>query len=317
MNRFFITCFIALACVCPSFGQKAAETVFLKNGSQVRGYVTDNSDNHRINVRSSDGNVFVFDYDEVALITQECKNVFQTVYLKNGSIIKGCLVERVLGKSVSVQTQDGSLFKYNVEDISSINDDFGEKVHKPVEKSQSSNLKSYRGYRGFIDILGHTDFINGIYGGEIATIHGYQGCPYLFIGGGIGHVIEYYIYEYKERLNTGERQWSDLLYLRIPIYLDVRVDIPFRFGGPFFDFRMGIDAFSGEFIGFYNFYDDLNVYTSLTTGYRVQFAGKGGINFYLGASFCEPITSFSRSNYRESHFDITKIAFRFGIGFDF
>ena len=105
MNRLFITCFIALACVCPLFGQKAAETVFLRSGSQVRGYVTDNADNHRINVRTSDGNVFVFDYDEVASITQECKNVFQTVYLKNGSIIKGCLVERVPGKSVSVQTK--------------------------------------------------------------------------------------------------------------------------------------------------------------------------------------------------------------------
>jgi len=181
---------------------------------------------------------------------------------------------------------------------------------------QSQSLDSYKGYRGFVDVFGHMDFSHGIYGGEIATIHGYQGCPYLFIGGGVGNVVDYYELVYQENLNTGNRQYSDLLYLRIPIYLDVRVDIPFHFGGPFFDLRMGIDAFSCDFIGFYDFYEDLNVYTSLTTGYRVQFAGKGGVNFYLGARFCEPITLISGS-YRESHFDITQISLRLGIGFDF
>ena len=182
---------------------------------------------------------------------------------------------------------------------------------------QSQSLDSYTGYRGFVDMFGHMDFSHGIYGGEIATIHGYQGCPYLFIGAGVGNVVDYYELVYQENLNTGNRPYSDLLYLRIPIYFDVRVDIPFRFGGPFFDLRMGVDAFSGEFIGFYDFYADLNVYTSLTTGYRVQFARKGGVNFYLGARFCEPITTFSGSSYRESHFDVTQISLRLGIGFDF
>lgn len=317
MSRFFITCIIALSCLCPALGQKAVETVYLKNGSQVKGCVSENTDNQRIDVRSSGGSVFVFDFDEVASITQECKGVTQTVYLKNGSIIKGCLVERVPGKTVSVQTQDGNLFKYDVEEISSIKDDYGEKVQKPFEQSRSSSLKSYKGYRGFIDLFGHTDFFNGIYGGEIATIHGYQGCPYLFIGGGIGHVVDYYEYEYYQNINTGERYGSELLYIRVPIYLDVRVDIPFRFGGPFFDLRMGIDAFCGDVIGFDDIYGCYNIYTCLTTGYRVQFEGKGGVNFYLGARFCEPSSFSHASSIKESQLDVTKVSLRFGIGFDF
>ena len=74
---------------------------------------------------------------------------------------------------------------------------------------------SYKGYRGFVDIFGHVDLANFVFGGEIATIHGYQGCPFLFLGGGLGHVIEYYDFEYEERLSTGQKQWSNLLYFRI------------------------------------------------------------------------------------------------------
>lgn len=178
-------------------------------------------------------------------------------------------------------------------------------------------LKSYKGYRGFVDILGHTDFMNEVYGGEVTTIHGYQGSPYLFIGGGLGHVVDYYTFEYSEQLGSGFEQWSDLLYVRIPIYMDVRVDVPFQRGGPFFDLRLGVDVFRLECIGFYDFYNDLNVYTSLTTGYRIQSARKGGVNFYLGARFCEPITTTTTSTHKESQLDDWHISLRFGIGFDF
>lgn len=176
---------------------------------------------------------------------------------------------------------------------------------------------SYKGYRGFIDILGHVDFKNFVFCGEIATIHGYQGCPYLFLGGGLGHVIEYYSSEYEETLSTGQKQWSNLLYFRIPLYLDVRVDVPFQHGGPFFDLRMGLDIYSNEHIGFHNFYRDLNVYTCLTAGYRIQSSRKGGVNFYLGARFCEPIAIAVDSRVKQSHLDKWHTSLRFGIGFDF
>ena len=98
--------------------------------------------------------------------------------------------------------------------------------------------------------------------------------------------------------------------------MDVRVDVPFQHGGPFFDLRMGLDIYSNEHIGFHNFYGDLNVYTCLTTGYRIQSARNGGVNFYLGTRFFEPI-AIGNTTVKQSHLDKWHVSFRFGIGFDF
>lgn len=42
------------------------------------------------------------------------------VYLKNGNVIKGLILEQVLGSSVSIKTSDGSVFVYNENEISKI-----------------------------------------------------------------------------------------------------------------------------------------------------------------------------------------------------
>jgi len=40
------------------------------------------------------------------------------VYLKNGSIIKGMIIEQIPGVSIKIQTKDGSVFVYNIDEIS-------------------------------------------------------------------------------------------------------------------------------------------------------------------------------------------------------
>ena len=44
----------------------------------------------------------------------------ETVYLKNGSIIKGEIIEQVPNQSIKVRTKDGSVFVYNVGDVQKI-----------------------------------------------------------------------------------------------------------------------------------------------------------------------------------------------------
>ena len=39
------------------------------------------------------------------------------VYLKNGSIIKGTIIEQVPNESIKIQTADGSIFVYKMEEI--------------------------------------------------------------------------------------------------------------------------------------------------------------------------------------------------------
>ena len=40
------------------------------------------------------------------------QNVQEVVYLKNGSIVRGVVIEQVPGVSLKVQTSDGSIFAY-------------------------------------------------------------------------------------------------------------------------------------------------------------------------------------------------------------
>lgn len=44
----------------------------------------------------------------------------ETIYLKNGSVIKGDIVEQVPGKSLKVKTADGSLFVYSIDEVERI-----------------------------------------------------------------------------------------------------------------------------------------------------------------------------------------------------
>jgi sRNA-binding regulator protein Hfq len=39
------------------------------------------------------------------------------VYLKNGSIIKGQIIEQIPGSTIKLQTKDGSVFVYKVDEI--------------------------------------------------------------------------------------------------------------------------------------------------------------------------------------------------------
>ena len=44
----------------------------------------------------------------------------EVVYLKNGSVIKGVVIEQIPGQSVKVQTQDGSIFVYKMSEVDKI-----------------------------------------------------------------------------------------------------------------------------------------------------------------------------------------------------
>lgn len=44
-------------------------------------------------------------------------NLIDVVYLKNGSIIKGTVVEQVMGQSIKIETRDGSLFVFRQDEV--------------------------------------------------------------------------------------------------------------------------------------------------------------------------------------------------------
>jgi hypothetical protein len=73
------------------------------------------------------------------------------IYLKNGNIIKGEIIEQVMNTSIKVQTADGSIINYSFADI--------EKITKESNESQSKNVsKNFPTNKGNIMIMGNISF---------------------------------------------------------------------------------------------------------------------------------------------------------------
>lgn len=68
-----------------------------------------------------------------ALLAQ--KTVVDVVYLKNGSIIRGIILEQIPSKSLKLQTADGSIWVYQVDEVERITRDFGTKIHTRPSRS--------------------------------------------------------------------------------------------------------------------------------------------------------------------------------------
>ena len=60
------------------------------------------------------------------------------VYLKNGSVVKGTIIEQVIGESLRIDTPDGSIFFYEMNEIEKI---VKEKVATPETKVETPETK--------------------------------------------------------------------------------------------------------------------------------------------------------------------------------
>ena len=56
----------------------------------------------------------------VASLNVQAQKANETVYLKNGSVIKGTIVEQVPNESLKIRTADGSLFVYQMSEVTKI-----------------------------------------------------------------------------------------------------------------------------------------------------------------------------------------------------
>lgn len=140
------------------------------------------------------------------------QNYTEVVYLKNGSIIRGLIIEEVPNKSLKIQTSDGSVFSYAIEEVEKITKEGYYKQPKQAKqvkeyrqprqaaqvrparqaKVSASRQDSYdrpslRGYKGFVE-TGYAFDVSDSNADriDITTTHGYQFNNYLFVGGGVG-----------------------------------------------------------------------------------------------------------------------------------
>ena len=183
----------------------------------------------------------------------------ETLYLKNGSVIKGVVIEQIPGVSLKMQTNDGSIFAYKMEDVEKITKEapFVSSGRKIKGKAKATCI----GYRGFVDdgyTFGvgkwkNTDRL------EMTMSHGYQVVPWFYVGLGVG--IHYWTDE-------------DMHFGNIPLFADFRADFLESSVTPFLDLKIGY-AFGLN--------DNGNgFYCNPSVGVRFAMSSSYGINVGLG-----------------------------------
>lgn len=173
------------------------------------------------------------------------------VYLKNGSIIRGIIIEQIPNQSLKIQTNDGSLFVYEITDIA--------KITKEEPIVINNKPKRHAGYKGFFDVgggIGIRDFGDNIF--SISTSHGYQFSPYFFLGAGIG--VEYHT------------KWEATF---MPIFADMRGYFLKGNVTPFIGAKAGYSPYKGKGVYFnptigVSFFVFKEFAMNVTIGYNLQ-----------------------------------------------
>jgi len=83
----------------------------------------------------------------VTVLIAQTKDI---VYLKNGSVIKGSILEMIPDKTIKIQTIDGNIFVYNMSEVEKIGKEAAAPDTKPaVERPNNQGQPSYESQRGY------------------------------------------------------------------------------------------------------------------------------------------------------------------------
>lgn len=203
------------------------------------------------------------------------------VYLRNGNVYRGTIIEEVEGEYLRIRLNDGGVFACEYDQIDRIAEEEKQAnnfVRKP--KTIESGTKLYKslpskGYRGFVDV-GYTFATGdwGLYRYGFSTSHGYQVCPYFFAGVGAGM----YVYQ---RYNSNNN-WHNSVHtvgqgdpMSIPIFAHLRSEFVDSWITPYVDAKVG-----------YSIFDKAGFYSTISAGARVALKISGRkVAFSLGAGY--------------------------------
>ena len=188
--------------------------------------------------------------------SQKYADYQDVVYLKNGSIIRGIIVEQIPSQSIKIETTGGNVFVYAIDEVEKIAKEPKVEIDSKVS-SPNTGLK--RGYRGIVEF--GTVFLPDI-GVKLEVINGYQFNPYFSLGFGVGFHW-YFGYE-----NT----------ILLPLYADLRVNFLDKKVSPYIS--LGI-------VYSFNLTDaePAGMYFTPTCGIRFKFTERTSMNLGLGFGF--------------------------------
>ena len=190
------------------------------------------------------------------------QNFQEVVYLKNGSVIRGVIIEQVPNQSVKIQTSDGNIFVYQISDVEKITKE------QALVQPRQRYTNTYNSVQRTVRVPRETFFATPCYKGSIewgftcleafgtgvTTTHGAQINPYVYLGAGVGFFVD-----------------LDISEISVPIYADFKVNALKGRISPVFDFRLGYSA--GSISG---------LYASTMAGCRFGLVNKLGLTLSLG-----------------------------------
>ena len=183
-------------------------------------------------------------------------NYQDVVYLKNGNIIRGIIIEQVPNKSIKIETADRSVFLYQMDEI--------EKLTKEEIKGKSKNTGDLSGlktgYKGIAE-MGYQIGV-GNYGMDrlkLNVIYGYQISPYFSLG-----------------LGTGLRYYFDAGATLIPVFADFRANFLNKRVSPYLSLGLGYSFDAG-----YHF-KGVGFLLNPTAGVSFKVSNKSSLNVGLG-----------------------------------
>ena len=112
----------------------------------------------------------------------------EVVYLKNGSIIRGTIIEQVPERTIKIQTADGSVFVYQMSEVEKITKEIPAKP-KIEESGGSFHWDTTQVYGGFV--RGGIALSSGMYSGATLAVFEFLNSisvsKGIYIGAAIGY----------------------------------------------------------------------------------------------------------------------------------
>jgi hypothetical protein len=187
----------------------------------------------------------------------------EVVYLKNGSVIRGIIIEQVPNRTIKIQTADGNLFVYDMDEIEKLTKEpvfRGRNTVRNRPQLVARDMPEQKRTGRFSGMIQYTGLeyqplsdLDGILHFETSFVCGYRFRDFMFVGAGIG--VEHMIGDFSDTYN-----------LRIPLFATARLNMNHKRVSPYFQLDAGVCYNENEYFedGFF-------------------FHPKVGLDFVLGA----------------------------------
>lgn len=233
------------------------------------------------------------------------KNYEDVVYLKNGSVIHGMIVEQIPNESIKIKTKNNNVFVFKVDEILKITKeeepDLGVKGSmKKSDRSEAANNDNIKksGYSNIVEFnlsknltedtddnpednstQDALDDMNRVFSIGVHDINGYQFNPYFFAGGGAG-----------AQLHTKM--------ILVPMFVELRINFIAKKTSPFISLDGGYSWTPREILGYKHLGTDNKGGRYLSPAVGVKFFVKPRVALNASLAFrYQEIELFHESEY--------------------